>query len=59
MKHHFITAAILLAALVFYGLGLVGLGLVAFISGGICELWFWLRLISRRSPLDKKAVHHD
>ncbi|TAN68119.1 MAG: hypothetical protein EPN17_09765 [Methylobacter sp.] len=59
MKHHLITAAILLVALTFYGLGLVGLGLVAFISGGICELWFWVRLISRRSPTGKEAIHHD
>jgi hypothetical protein len=44
MKQHFITAAILLAALVFYGLGYSSLGGIAFVIGGAFELWFWVRL---------------
>lgn len=59
MKYHLITAAILLVALILYGLGLSGLGDVAFISGGACELWFWMRLISRHSSDSKDGGCHD
>ncbi|MBL1265797.1 hypothetical protein [Candidatus Methylomicrobium oryzae] len=44
MKQHFITAAILLAALTFYVLGYSSLGGIAFVVGGAFELWFWMRL---------------
>lgn len=46
MKRHLFTAAILLAALVLYGLGMTGLGIAAFVAGGAFELWFWIRLLS-------------
>jgi len=49
MKHHLTTLAILLAALVFYGLGFSSLGLVSVVAGGAFELWFWVRLFSRRN----------
>ena len=49
MKYHLITVAILLVAFILYGLGLSGFGDIAFIAGGACELWFWVRLFSRRS----------
>jgi hypothetical protein len=44
MKRHFITVAILLVALVFYGLGYSSLGGITFVIGGVFELWFWVRL---------------
>lgn len=46
MKRHSITAAILLAALALYGLGMTSLGIAAFVAGGAFELWFWIRLLS-------------
>ncbi|MGR8981273.1 MAG: hypothetical protein ACU84H_14430 [Gammaproteobacteria bacterium] len=46
MKYHFITALLLLVALAFYTVGYSSLGLIAFVIGGILELWFWVRLIS-------------
>ena len=51
MKHHLITVAILLAALMCYGLGYSRLGLAAVVAGGALELWFWVRLFSRRPPV--------
>lgn len=48
MNRHLITLAILLTALACYGLGMTGLGITAFIAGGIFELWFWIRLLVRR-----------
>jgi hypothetical protein len=44
MKQHLITVAILLVALVFYMLGYLSLGGIAFVVGGAFELWFWMRL---------------
>lgn len=44
MKYHLITAAILLVALTFYAFGYSALGGVAFVIGGVFELWFWVRL---------------
>ena len=49
MKRHFVTAAILLVALALYAVGFSGLGAAAFIAGAAFELWFWVRLIARRS----------
>jgi hypothetical protein len=49
MKRHLITIAILLVALTLYALGFAGLGAAAFIVGAAFELWFWVRLIARRS----------
>ncbi|MGJ0484372.1 MAG: hypothetical protein ACR65R_07545 [Methylomicrobium sp.] len=48
MKQHFITVAILLAALVFYVLGYSSLGWIAFVIGGAFEVWFWARLFQSR-----------
>lgn len=44
MKHHLVTVAILLVAVSFYILGNESLGGIAFIVGGVFELWFWLRV---------------
>lgn len=44
MKHHTVTAMLLLLALALYFAGYAGLGTVCFIFGGVFELWFWLRL---------------
>lgn len=44
MKRHLITVMILLVALVFYALGYSTLGGVAFVVGGVFELWFWVRV---------------
>jgi hypothetical protein len=51
MKRHLITVAILIAALACYGFGFSRLGLAAVIAGGALELWFWVRLFSRRAPV--------
>lgn len=56
MKYHLVSAAILLAALILYGLGSSSAGNLAFIVGAVCELWFWLRLfVHRTSPHDTGA----
>jgi hypothetical protein len=47
MKHHLLTGAILSVALTFYCLGLSGLGFIGFLAGGLCELWFWVRLFAK------------
>lgn len=44
MKTHFITVVLLLIALLFYTLGYSTLGGVAFVIGGVFELWFWVRV---------------
>ena len=45
MRYHLITGAILLAALVLYGIGF-SLGAAVLIGGGAAlELWFWVRAI--------------
>jgi hypothetical protein len=49
MKRHLITVAILLAAVTLYGLGFLRLGVGAVLAGGAFELWFWVRLFSRRA----------
>lgn len=49
MKHHLFTAAILIAALVLYSIGLVSGALLLFAGGAVFELWFWARILSRRS----------
>ncbi len=51
MKRHLITVAILVAALACYGFEFSRLGLAAVIAGGALELWFWVRLCSRRAPV--------
>jgi hypothetical protein len=58
MKRHLITVAILLVALALYGLGFSGLGGAAFIAGAAFELWFWVRLIVRRTPLRGPGAPH-
>lgn len=50
MKHHLITVATVLAALVLYGLGMTSLGVAGIVIGGAFEFWFWVRLISGRKP---------
>lgn len=47
MKHHLFTVAILVAALALYSFGLVSGALVLFAVGGVCELWFWARILGR------------
>ncbi|MGR8942432.1 MAG: hypothetical protein ACU83P_12665 [Gammaproteobacteria bacterium] len=44
MKYQLVTVAILLVALAFYMLGYSVLGGIAFVIGGVFELWFWVRL---------------
>ncbi len=48
MKHHLFTAAILIAALVLYSIGLVSGALLLFGGGAALELWFWARIFTRR-----------
>ena len=49
MKHHLLTAAIVVAAFVFYSIGLVSGALFLFAGGGLIECWFWVRILARRS----------
>lgn len=49
MKHHLFTAAILIAAVVVYSIGLVSGALLLFTGGAVFELWFWVRIFGRRS----------
>jgi len=50
MKYHLVTAVLLLAAVALYLVGLSGVGTVAFIAGAALELWFWARVLVRRTP---------
>ena len=56
MSRHLITALVLLAALALYGLGFAGLGLAAIVAGAGFELWFWVRLLSRRGGMAGKPA---
>jgi hypothetical protein len=47
MKHHLLTAAILLLALVLYGVGMTRGSLAVFSVGMVLELWFWMRVVRR------------
>jgi hypothetical protein len=49
MKHQLFTAAILIAAVVAYSIGLVSGALLLFAGGAVFEFWFWLRILGRRS----------
>jgi membrane protein implicated in regulation of membrane protease activity len=55
MKHHLVTAAILIAALALYSLGMVSGALVLFAVGGACELWFWVRILGRNERPDPSS----
>jgi hypothetical protein len=59
MKRHLLTAAILIAALSLYGVGMTGGGAVLFVLGAACELWFWVRVRRRGANarlLDQQLV---
>ncbi len=45
MKYHVVTVALLLLALALYSVGMRSGGVVAFLAGAACELWFWVRVI--------------
>ena len=47
MKQHLLTAALLLAALVFYSVGVSSGGSLLLAAGAACELWFWVRVLRR------------
>lgn len=49
MKHQLFTIAVLIAALVFYSVGMTGGGRALFVAGAACELWFWAHILRRRS----------
>ena len=53
LKRHLVTAAILLVAIALYAMGFSGLGAAAFIAGAVFELWFWIRLIVRRTLVSR------
>ena len=46
--NHVLTAVILCAALVMYGLGYSGYGSFLLVVGLFLELWFWLRFFAHR-----------
>ncbi|WP_020485633.1 hypothetical protein [Methylomonas sp. MK1] len=50
MQNHVVTLIILVIALAFYFAGYSGIGNIAFIVGGLFELWFWIRLRSEKTP---------
>jgi hypothetical protein len=58
MKRHLITFAILLVALALYALGYSGMGAAAFVAGAVFELWFWVRLAVRRTPVAGPEASH-
>jgi hypothetical protein len=58
MKRHLITFAILLVALTLYALGFSGMGMAAFIAGAVFELWFWVRVIVRRTAVSGPGRSH-
>jgi len=55
MKRHLVTVAILLAALTLYALGFSRLGGAAVVVGSTFELWFWVRLFSRRTTVARSS----
>jgi hypothetical protein len=44
MKHHIVTAVLMLVAIALYYFGLNGFSLLAFALGAVFELWFWVRI---------------
>ncbi len=50
MKHHLLTAALLLAALALYSFGISSGGSLLLAAGAACELWFWFRVLRRGRP---------
>jgi hypothetical protein len=50
MTRHLITAAILLAAVAMYALGMSGGGFALLLAGGAFELWFWIRAFRVGEP---------
>ena len=55
MKHHLLTVAILLMAVVFYLIGLGGGGAVLVCAGAALELWFWVRAMRVGKPAASSA----
>ncbi|RZL33103.1 MAG: hypothetical protein EOP35_18695 [Rubrivivax sp.] len=55
MKHHLATAAILIAALLFYGFGLQRGANALLIVGAAMELWFWKRAFPGFGILSRKS----
>ncbi len=49
MKYHAITAGLLAVAVALYITGLSGAGAVAFVAGVAFEVWFWARILIKRS----------
>jgi hypothetical protein len=48
MKYHFISALLLVAAVVLETLGF-GAGVVLLAAGVGCEIWFWMRVVRARA----------
>jgi hypothetical protein len=59
MRHHLITAALLLVAIALYIVGLSGAGTMAFLTGIAFETWFWARIVVKRSPAKTRPVIPD
>lgn len=59
MKHHLATAALLIAALVCYGLGLESGGHALIWLGAGMELWFWARVAPGFGILSSKRPRRD
>lgn len=56
MKHQLFTITLLIAALVLYSVGMTAGGWTLFAAGAACELWFWTRILRRRSSTKSLAA---
>ena len=48
MRRHLVTIAFFVLAIVCYGLGAVGPGMLFLVLGGVAELVFWFRVFGNR-----------
>jgi len=56
MKHQLFTITLLIAALALYSAGMTAGGWALFAAGAACELWFWARILQRRSSTKSLAA---
>ncbi len=56
MTYHLVTAAILLAALALYAVGMGGGGSLLLLVGLVLELWFWARALGGSKRADTVSL---
>lgn len=54
MKHHLVSAGLLVAAVLLYMVGWSGGGILCLAAGVTCEVWFWVRM-GRRTARQRGA----